>query len=205
MLRHTTSKAVRARMPGLAAPIKPIPLLARVSPPKMQPMWPFPSCARPIPDRLQRLNNIAVACIQRGKFLLAEKMLHCALALDKTHFLINYNLGCVYAYNDIKKSYFHFKAAYERIPSHPIAKSNYLILLHKLIKREIEQKNYVEAHCYLDEMMGTADENYEDYARVEKSRVYHKQGNLIEAERWAAIATEINPHLKALTKGPDIL
>ena len=184
------------------AAIRIIPLLVPRFRPSMQ-----PSRSRSVPpstdtyEQQMHLNNMAVTYIQedsKAALLLAEKIILQGLKLNEKHFALNYNLGCVYSHSDLDKSLVSFKEAYKIQPNHPLAKNNYLITLHKLVFRAKKAEDYQLAHQYLDELM--PHDEYVDYARLEKSRLYKKEGNLAASKHWECIALELNPFLSSLTK-----
>jgi tetratricopeptide (TPR) repeat protein len=147
------------------------------------------------------LNNIALSYLRESNFLLAEKTLLKGLDLNPNNFAINYNLGCLYGFSDLEKSLIHYRAAYEIAPSHCFAKRNYLATLAKLARQAEKNENYKLVHQCLDELLMSEDDV--DYARVEKSRIYSKQGDKENAKIWAELAVQENHYLADLVRGPD--
>lgn len=157
----------------------------------------------PVADFKGTLNDYGAYFLQTGNLDGAEKMLLAGLALNKNDFLLNYNLGAVYAKKkDHEQAFQFFKTAHVLNPDHQTAKSNYLIALYHVIMLETEKGDYEKAHQYLDEIK--EHEYYAAFAIMQKARVFEKQGNKEAAKNLRDIAAGLNKNLSAEQIAADV-
>ena len=106
---------------------------------------------------------------------------------------IYYQEACIAFRNgDEKTACGLFKRAYE-FDNNPTFKKNYLIVLHRLVKIDIETNCFEEAHEKLDRL--SSHDEYKEYALYEKGRLYFKQNKFGEADAVLSNLIQYNPEL----------